>query len=129
MNNHYKDLLSLWIKKRGLTLRQITQRCQEKGLTIDPSYISKLQTGRLPPPTENVSRILAEVLEANPNEFAYYGYLAKAPEIIRTHLQSDTHELSEALLYANRILNLSPKLRQKLINEIQWLETLNNASQ
>ena len=122
---HYRHLLSHYIKHSGLSLRQIAQRCRERNHSIDPSYISKLQSGHLPPPSAEVSKMLAEVLGANAEELIYIGYIEKAPAIIRQRLYA--HDMPAEFLYcAKRIYQLSPLFRQKIMNELQWLEDLKN---
>lgn len=79
----YKKLLSELVKNSGLTLRDIADRCRERGVSIDPSYISKIQTGKQAPPSDEVSRVLAEVLESDPIELIWLGYVEKAPEEIK----------------------------------------------
>ncbi|BBB90968.1 MAG TPA: helix-turn-helix domain-containing protein [Methylomusa anaerophila] len=125
MNKRYTDLLAYYIKKSGMSLRQIACRCQEKGHKIAPSYISKLQNGHLPPPSEDVSRVLAEVLDGNPEILIYLGYFAKAPSIIRQKLHPEFAEISfDVYLFARRIAKLPPKYREKIVNELEWLEAL-----
>ncbi|MBP2655791.1 MAG: hypothetical protein H6Q73_3360 [Firmicutes bacterium] len=122
---YYRQLLSHYIKHSGLSLRQIAQQCRERNHSIDPSYISKLQSGHLPPPSEEVSKTLAEVLGANAEELIYLGYIEKAPATIRQRLYD--HDMSaEFLCCARRISQLSPLFRQKLMDELQWLEELKN---
>lgn len=86
--NNYKELLSFHVKKSGLSLRQIAQHCKDRGQKIDSSYISKLQNGHLPPPSEGISKILADVLGGDADTFVYLGYLAKAPYVIRKKLEN-----------------------------------------
>jgi transcriptional regulator with XRE-family HTH domain len=47
-------------KKAGLTLRELARR-----INVDFTYISKLENGQLPPPSEQVISRLAEVLDAD----------------------------------------------------------------
>lgn len=124
MVKQYSKLLSYHVKCSGLTLRQIAQMCSERGHPIDPSYISKLQTNRLPPPSEEVSQTLAEVLGANVEEFVYWGYVEKAPEVIRQRLLSAETFPPEIISYATKIAKLSTIFKQKIMNEIKWLEQL-----
>ena len=125
MSKQYKDLLSCYIRKSGLSLRQIARRCRDRGQHIDSSYISKLQNGHLPPPSEDVSRVLADVLGGNSDVFVYLGYIAKAPAIIRQKLYYECQEIPyETISLAHKILNLSPRYQEKIITEILLLEEL-----
>ena len=108
-------------------MRQIAQQCRERNHAIDPSYISKLQTNHLPPPSEEVSKSLAEVLGANVDDFIYLGYIEKAPAFIKQRLLEQDIP-AEILSCAKRILKLPPHFRQKIMNEIQWLEALDKTS-
>lgn len=83
----YKELLSDLVKNSGLTLREIADKCKELGISIDPSYISKLQTGKQAPPSDEVSRILAEALGADPIELIWLSYTEKAPDEIKPSLK------------------------------------------
>ena len=84
----YKEHLQKLIKESNLTLREIADRCRELGQSIDPSYISKIQTGKLPPPSEEVSRVLAGVLGGDPTELIWHGYIEKAPKEIKQSLKN-----------------------------------------
>lgn len=75
----YSKLLQAYIDKSGLTLDEITERCKARGIDIHPTYISKLRNGTRPAPSEEISRVLAEVLEGNPDELIFEGYLSKTP--------------------------------------------------
>lgn len=123
MNKQYKNLLSYHVKKSGLTLRQIAQQCKDRGQQIAPSYISKLQNGHLPPPSETVSRVLADVLGGNSDAFVYSGYIEKAPSAIRGNLDAEDVEIpGDIFSFARKLINLSPRNRQKIITQILLLE-------
>lgn len=128
MPKKYADLLSFHIKRSGLTLREIAQQCRERGCPIDPSYISKLQTGRLPPPSEGISQILAQVLEASVEELTYWGYVEKAPKVIRQRLSLDPDLSPEVVSCAKRIYRLSTLCKQIIMDEIRRLEDMENSS-
>lgn len=124
MTKIYAQLLSSHIKHSDLTLREIAHQCKERGYPIDPSYISKLQTGRLPPPSEEVSHVLANVLGAQAEELIYWGYIEKAPQVIRQKLLVDQDLSPEIVSCAKRICKLPALYKQKIMDEIQWLERL-----
>lgn len=83
----YKETLSQMVEKSGLTLREIADRCRAKGVNIDPSYISKLQTGKQAAASEKISRVLADVCGEKPDNLIFEGYLEKAPKIIRDFVE------------------------------------------
>lgn len=84
----YKEILSTIVSNSGLTLRELADRCRDKGVSIDPSYISKLQTGKQAPGSEEVSRAIAEVCGADPDILIWEGYLEKAPELVKNTIDS-----------------------------------------
>ena len=83
----YAKMLDEMIRKSGLSLRQITKRCRDLNYEITPSYISQLKNGKLPPPSEEISKALASVCEdKNPMKLVFQGYLEKAPEVIKNYI-------------------------------------------
>ena len=82
----YKEVLSKMIKNSGVSLREISNRCKYFGVEVSSSYISQLQTGKLPPATEEVNVALANVCDVEAAELVIEGYLEKAPEIIEHYI-------------------------------------------
>lgn len=91
----YAELLSSYIEKSGKTLREVAELCNKKGYSLDYTYISKLKSGKRPPPSENLSRVLAEVLGVNPEELILHGYLEKAPTEVTVVLENKTQEIKQ----------------------------------
>jgi len=58
----YAKLLQGYIRQSGKTLDQIAAECGERGISIHPTYISKLRLGHRPPPSADITRALAEVV-------------------------------------------------------------------
>ena len=84
---NYAEMLSNIIDRSKLSLRQITNRCADLDLSITPSYISQLKNGKLPPPTPEVSMILAKACDSHEqSKLIFQGYLEKAPEVIREYM-------------------------------------------
>jgi len=84
---NYAEMLSSMIDKSKLSLRQITKRCADLELSITPSYISQLKNGKLPPPTPEVSMILARACESKEqSKLIFQGYLEKAPDVIKEYM-------------------------------------------
>lgn len=48
--------------------KRITQRDLAKMISVDFTYISKIETGALEPPSESVIDKIAKILELDPNE-------------------------------------------------------------
>ena len=82
----YARLLDSYINQSRYTLSEISEKCKLKGIDISASYISKLRTGKKPPPSEELSRVLAEVLECDPETLIIEGYKEKAPHEIRKYI-------------------------------------------
>jgi hypothetical protein len=75
------------IDKSKLSLRQITKRCADLDLSITPSYISQLKNGKLPPPTAEVSMVLAKACDSREqSKLIFQGYLEKAPDVIKEYM-------------------------------------------
>ena len=84
---NYAEMLNNMIEKSKLSLRQITKRCADLDLSITPSYISQLKNGKLPPPTPEVSMILAKACDSKEqSKLIFQGYLEKAPDVIREYM-------------------------------------------
>lgn len=58
----YSNILIDAIVASGWTYGQIAEKCSTKGGRVSKSYISKLCTGHMPPASDEVNKILAEVL-------------------------------------------------------------------
>ena len=75
----YSKLLRKVIAESGYTATQIVEECNKKGRSIDKAYISKLVNGKVPPPKEDLSRMLANICNVNEQELVIEGYIDKAP--------------------------------------------------
>lgn len=93
----YKDLLDRIITESGLNLREISRRCRNKGVSLAPSYLSKLRSGKQAPPSEEVSRAIADVCGASAERLVWEGYLEKAPEVVREFVQLTYNALADML--------------------------------
>lgn len=84
---NYAQMLDQMIESSELSLRQISKRCSDLNLNITPSYISQLKNGKLPPPSEEVSLVLAKVCGfKDQSKLVFQGYLEKAPELVREYM-------------------------------------------
>lgn len=99
----YKVLLKEYIDNSGLSLREISRQCEDRGTPVSQAYISKiLNTETLPPPSESVSRVIADVTGGDPDELVLSGFLDRAPQEIRelyekSELLNNAYELIEGL--------------------------------
>lgn len=78
----YSKLLTRIIAESGFTSKQIVEKCNEIGNGIDKTRLSKLQNGKLPAPSEKVSRDIAKICNADERLLVLEGYLEKAPKEI-----------------------------------------------
>ncbi len=97
---NYAEMLDSIITNSNLSLRQIAKRCADLELSITPSYISQLKNGKLPPPTPEVSMILAKACNSqDESKLIFQGYIEKAPEVIKQYMLASS-ELNKAMLEA-----------------------------
>ena len=95
---NYAEMLSNMIDRSRLSLRQITRRCAELDLSITPSYISQLKNGKLPPPSPEVSMILAKACDSKEqSKLIFQGYLEKAPDVIKEYMLASS-QLNKIML-------------------------------
>lgn len=134
----YRELLSQMIESSGLSLREISRRCIDKGQKIDASYLSKLQTGKLITSSEDINRTIAEVCGGNADQLVWHGYMDKAPSIIRDYVNTTLPSLKDMLkmlipsmvqpeqvdMLTTHIDNLSPIELVKLVNEMMLAQDL-----
>lgn len=80
--SRYSKLLTKIIAESGYTAKQIVEKCNEIGNGIDTTRLSKLQNGKLPAPSEKVSRDIAKVCNADQRLLVIEGYIEKAPKEI-----------------------------------------------
>lgn len=104
----YKQLLRHYIKSSGLLLREISRRCKKKETPVSQAYISNiLNDETLPPPSDDISRILAEVTGGNPEDLIMEGHIDKLPDSIRTKFEADKREI------VKRLVKLDIKMSEK----------------
>lgn len=73
------------VKKSGLTLNEIVDKCKQNGVSIDPSYISKLRSGKQPAPaSDEINIALSNACGVDPDDLLFDAYIEKAPELIKT---------------------------------------------
>ncbi|KIL45730.1 LexA family transcriptional regulator [Jeotgalibacillus soli] len=76
----YNDLLNKYIKQSQLSLREISRRSKDKGHSVSQAYISQLLKGDTPPPSKEVSIVIAEITGGDPDNLLLAAYLEKAPD-------------------------------------------------
>lgn len=123
----YHQLLRQYIEKSGLSHREISRRCKEKGTPISQAYISQLAKGDVPPASDEVNRMLAAVTGGDPDALIIAGYKEKAPERIREMLDradnvaSLIHQYIDSLVEAMSDENglIEPAYRRLLIEGLK----------
>lgn len=84
---NYSEMLTQIVEESELSLRQISKRCSDLNLNITPSYISQLKNGKLPPPSEEVSLILAKACGSKKQaQLVFQGYMEKAPQLVKEYM-------------------------------------------
>jgi hypothetical protein len=58
----YANILSDAISKSGLSYSQISMKCEQKGMKISRGYLSQLCTSTKPPASDEMNKVLVEVL-------------------------------------------------------------------
>ncbi|MEJ9164769.1 hypothetical protein, partial [Paenibacillus graminis] len=96
----YAEILKDYISKSGKTLEQISKECELRGHTIHTTYISKLRLGQRPAPSDEISRVLAEVTNGDPEKLIAAGYIERAPEEVRGVI---SHYLKNLNMYARYV--------------------------
>ncbi|MDW7675377.1 MAG: helix-turn-helix domain-containing protein [Bacillota bacterium] len=91
----YKEALATMVNNSGLTLREIADRCRANNTPLDPSYISKLQTGKQGPPSEEISKAIAEACGGNAEALILEGFIEKAPEPIQNFVNGMLEYIKE----------------------------------
>lgn len=78
----YSKVLRKLIAESGYTYSEIAEKCNEYGRKIDKAYLSRVVNGKVPAPSEDLSRILAKIFSTDERKLVLEGYLEKAPEEI-----------------------------------------------
>ncbi|GEB32187.1 S24 family peptidase [Brevibacillus parabrevis] len=97
----YYESLSNIIKESGKTLKELSEECRKEGVKIDPSYISKLQTRKLPPASEEINTAIAKACNADVDLLLYEAYMEEAPLLIKSYITKSLasfKQVSKAIL-------------------------------
>jgi transcriptional regulator with XRE-family HTH domain len=78
----YANQLSNAVVESGWTYQKIIEKCKLKGVSFSRSYLSKICTGALPPPSDEINKVLADVLSLKYEKLA----VSKYKEIIPTEV-------------------------------------------
>lgn len=127
----YAQMLDSIIAKSELSLRSIAKRCAELDLQITPSYISQLKNGKLPPPTAEVSMVLAKACNSkDESKLIFQGYLEKAPDVIKEYMlaSSELNKIMIETLYKQQGDEGMAESAIKYLKEMDILSTLELSS-
>jgi hypothetical protein len=78
----YSKLLMKVVAESGKTSKEIIDECNKRGRNIDKAYMSKLLNDKVPPPSEEISRMIADICEFDEKKLVLEGYIDKAPKEI-----------------------------------------------
>lgn len=110
----YSRLLRDIVANSGYNSKQIIDECNKRGKKIDKAYLSKLLNGKIPPPSEEVSRVLANICNADERLLVVEGYVDKAPKEIK--------EIFHSIRYMTTVsaLNVfSNKIDKSILEELE----------
>ncbi|MFM1651769.1 LexA family protein [Brevibacillus sp. B_LB10_24] len=83
---NYYQLVREYIAASGLSHREISKQCKERGTSVSQAYISQIAKGDVPPASDEVNRAIAAVTGGDPDALIIAGYREKAPLVIREML-------------------------------------------
>jgi len=116
----YSHAVKNMIKKSGATLQDIANRCTDAGVQITPSYLSKLQSGKQAPASEEVNIAIAEACNGDPDDLLFEAYLEKAPTLLKDFVSKLISSLKKVMI--NVLPDDTPKaLKQATINHINFM--------
>lgn len=122
----YDGVLSKMIKSSGLTLKQISEN-----IGIDPSYLSKLQSGKQSPASDEVNIAISKTCKIDPAELLFEGYLDKAPEVIRTFIDKMMQVVRDILNRSLSPISNTDFIEQNIVrlegmSPFEFLNMMNN---
>jgi len=115
----YAATLAKMIQDSNLTLRQIAEQVKTHGVKVDPSYISKLQSGNQSPASDEINVALAKVCHSDPERLVFEAYLEKAPDVVTdmiTKLSTSMRNLWIALNYPGFSKATIQLVNERLLN-------------
>ena len=79
----YGKLLRKTIAESGFNSTDIIKACNARGRKIDKAYLSRLLNDKAMPPSEELSRMFAEICGVDERKLVLEGYIEKAPKEIK----------------------------------------------
>lgn len=75
-------------------MREISRRCNGRGVKVSSVYISQLCNGKLPPASDKINKVLEEVLgivsDLKKDELKIAAYVERIPEDVLTAIMQQT---------------------------------------
>ncbi len=84
----YSDVLSEMITESKFSIKELANLCKKQGLNITPSYISQLKSGKVNPPSDEVSRAICRICGVHEEKLVIEAFLDKAPKDIIDYIES-----------------------------------------
>lgn len=75
----YSKLLQKIVAEANITQDELSNKCKELGCPISRGRINEILNGKAIPPSENVSRAIAKICNADERKLVLQAYLEKAP--------------------------------------------------
>ncbi len=90
----YSEVLSKMITDSSLSIKEIADLCKKEGIEITPSYISQLKSGKINPPSDEISRAISKICGEHKNKLVLEAYLDRAPSEIIEFLNSTRYVMT-----------------------------------
>lgn len=116
----YSRLLRNIVADSGYSSKQIIDECNKRGKKIDKAYLSKLLNDKIPPPSEEVSRVIGNVCNADERLLVLEGYIDKAPKEVKEAFNSIRYmtTISALNMFSNKLdENIIKQLEKEMNNE------------
>ncbi len=79
----YKEMLEKIMNEQKLTNTEVVARCKEQGIEISETYFSRIKNNKKNPPSEEVSRAIANACNVDERLLVIEGYIDKSPKEIQ----------------------------------------------
>lgn len=112
MENSFGNVLRERRREAGITQRELAQRT-----SLDFSYISKIENGRLPPPAADTVVLICQALEIAPDELL--ALTGKIPSNVRQGIS--TNQNAQTFLREAQELGLSDNEWKQMIHSLRGL--------
>lgn len=117
----YSEILNEYIEKSGLSLGEIAAKMQEeKGISIDRSYISMLKNNKTKnPASDEINRALAEVTGGDPERLVLAAFYKKAPKEAKPSLKFTEHyrQFKKFLMESDFLVEHFKEMDMENVNE------------